>query len=248
MSDEEDSGGGVPEWILTFGDMMSLLLCFFILLYALSQQQEESQRNAAIESILRQFGDSQAIANFTASQLLNRHVEDPGRTIDPIRQFNPSERKRADSGGRSIPGTERRVKTIRDGQRLTVGGPVLFEGGTATLIEPAKSALLSIADSVRGKTHILEVRGFQPQERLPSTSPYSDPVDLAYARTRAVVDFLVEQGGLRRNRIRMALAAPMEAVRLPTLENGEPMDERVDILSLESYGKDYGRGGAPTGL
>lgn len=44
----------------------------------------------------------------------------------------------------------------------------------------------------------------------------------------------------------MALAAPMEAGRLPTMDNGEPMDERVDIIALESYGKDYGRGGAPT--
>lgn len=247
MADEEDSGGGIPDWVLTFGDMMSLLLCFFILLFAMSEQKQEN-RIAIIESIVRQFGDDQAIANFTASQLLNRHVEDPGQTSDPVRQLNPSQRKKADSGGRSVPGSQRRVQTIRDGNRLTVGGPVLFEEGKATLVEQAREDLLAIADSVRGKTHILEVRGFQPLKGLPSGSPYSDSVDLAYARTRAVVDFMVEQGGLRRNRIRMALAAPMEGARIPTLDNGEPMDERVDIIALESYGKDYGRGGAPTDL
>lgn len=243
---DEESGGGIPEWVLTFGDMMSLLLCFFILLFSLSEAKREDQQNAVIESILRQFGDQQAIATFSASQMMNRHVEDPGQTVDAVEQLNPSQRKKADSGGRSVPGRNRRVQTIRDGRRLTVGGPVLFEEGKADLIEPAQEALRAIADSVRGKTHILEVRGFEPLGGLPSNSTYHDATDLAYARTRAVVDFLVDQGGIKRNRIRMALAAPMEAGRLPTMDNGEPMDERVDIIALESYGKDYGRGGAPT--
>ena len=37
---------GVPEWVVTFGDMMSLLLCFFILLQMFSEikQEREYQR------------------------------------------------------------------------------------------------------------------------------------------------------------------------------------------------------------
>ena len=27
---------GVPEWVVTYGDMMTLLLCFFVLLQAFS--------------------------------------------------------------------------------------------------------------------------------------------------------------------------------------------------------------------
>ncbi len=33
---DEGGGGGAPEWMCTFSDMMSLLLCFFVLLFSLS--------------------------------------------------------------------------------------------------------------------------------------------------------------------------------------------------------------------
>ena len=29
---KKEAPAGAPEWVLTYGDMMSLLLCFFILL------------------------------------------------------------------------------------------------------------------------------------------------------------------------------------------------------------------------
>jgi len=32
---------GIPEWVLTYGDLMSLLLCFFILLAAFSELKKE---------------------------------------------------------------------------------------------------------------------------------------------------------------------------------------------------------------
>ncbi len=36
LEDNGDDGGGVPEWVVTFGDMMSLLLTFFIMLFFIS--------------------------------------------------------------------------------------------------------------------------------------------------------------------------------------------------------------------
>ncbi len=38
MSQKKELGGGVPEWIVTFADLMTLLFCFFVLLTTLSTQ------------------------------------------------------------------------------------------------------------------------------------------------------------------------------------------------------------------
>lgn len=38
MSQKKEMGGGVPEWIVTFADLMTLLFCFFVLLTTLSTQ------------------------------------------------------------------------------------------------------------------------------------------------------------------------------------------------------------------
>ncbi|MEO1994779.1 MAG: flagellar motor protein MotB, partial [Planctomycetaceae bacterium] len=36
-SDADSDTPGVPEWVVTYGDMMSLLLTFFIMLVSLSE-------------------------------------------------------------------------------------------------------------------------------------------------------------------------------------------------------------------
>ncbi len=55
MARQKPPEAGVPEWILTYGDMMSLLLCFFIMLYAISTL-EVVKVQAAIESLSEGFG------------------------------------------------------------------------------------------------------------------------------------------------------------------------------------------------
>ena len=44
---EEEEEVGIPEWVVTFGDMMSLLLTFFIMLVSLSEIKEEEKYQEA---------------------------------------------------------------------------------------------------------------------------------------------------------------------------------------------------------
>ena len=37
----EEPPTGAPAWMVTYGDMMSLLLCFFIMLVAMSEIKED---------------------------------------------------------------------------------------------------------------------------------------------------------------------------------------------------------------
>ena len=46
MAIEEDPPAGVPEWVVTYGDMMSLLLTFFIMLVSMSKIKEEGTMRA----------------------------------------------------------------------------------------------------------------------------------------------------------------------------------------------------------
>ena len=59
---EEPQSAGVPEWVVTFGDMMSLLLTFFMLLFSMSEIKQE-QSLAMVESLRRQFGHDTAMVS-----------------------------------------------------------------------------------------------------------------------------------------------------------------------------------------
>lgn len=41
MAKKKDGGGGAPEWLVTFADLMSLLVCFFVLIISFSIQDKE---------------------------------------------------------------------------------------------------------------------------------------------------------------------------------------------------------------
>ena len=48
MMIEEQEGPGIPEWVVTFGDMMSLLLTFFIMLLSMSEMKQEERYQAMV--------------------------------------------------------------------------------------------------------------------------------------------------------------------------------------------------------
>ena len=49
-------GGDIPEWVVTYGDLMSLLLCFFILIAAFSEIKKEREYQEVVRSIQEAFG------------------------------------------------------------------------------------------------------------------------------------------------------------------------------------------------
>jgi flagellar motor protein MotB len=49
MIDEESSGSGTPAWVVTFADLMSLLMCFFVLLLSFSEIDAQKFRQIAGE-------------------------------------------------------------------------------------------------------------------------------------------------------------------------------------------------------
>ena len=55
MSDSADEGEGVPTWIVTFADLMALLLCMFVLLLSFASMDINRYRSIA-DSMKEAFG------------------------------------------------------------------------------------------------------------------------------------------------------------------------------------------------
>ena len=64
MTIEDEPPAAVPDWILTYGDMMSLLLTFFIMLVSMSEMKSPEKFHAMADSMRQQFGLDVASTNF----------------------------------------------------------------------------------------------------------------------------------------------------------------------------------------
>ena len=233
---------GCPEYMLTFGDMMSLLLCFFIMLVSMSKIKEEEMFRAAMESIRKAFG-------YTTSPSLvpGDHVEMNAMTslIDQIQEtIVQRNRKSKTERGESNPersqiGRSSTVRNIRDGLQITVGGMSLFEEGSAQLLPEAQEELKGLAEQITGYNNRILIRGHTSRVPLPANSKYKDKTDLTYARAMAVKQFLAANK-VEERRMNVEACGDHEPVRVHAAAGygGQGPNHRVEIIVKETMVED----------
>ena len=146
---------GAPEWVLTYGDMMSLLLTFFIMLYAMSTMDEVKQTTVA-ESFSQQFG--------SAAQQIPVPGQQPPANSNKRELKSTGRAKRNDTfmGGNPVlspKGDYASVRTIRPKREKITGGVVYFDLGLDELSTEAKESVREIAAQLRGSPHLILVKG-----------------------------------------------------------------------------------------
>ena len=233
---ESSGGGGCPDYMMTFGDMMSLLLCFFVMLVSLSKIKEDETFRAALESIRQAFGytssPSQIPGQFTNTNAMTL-IE---RIQDEITIRNRKAGRRGEAEDeKSQIGRSSTVRTIRDGLKITVGGMALFDEGTAKLLAGGKEELKTLAERITGYKNRILIRGHTSRNPLPEGSQFESKMALAYARGMAVRAFLIAND-VEEIRLNVEACADHEpkATHAPKGFGGQQPNQRVEIVVKET--------------
>jgi len=256
---EQDNSAGVPEWVVTYGDMMSLLLTFFIMLVSLSTiKSDEGKTRRMMDAIRRAFGPTRS--KFGA----------PGRSYQQSSPFG----KRASRGMNSRGGAQRSgrqtsglagentpVSRLSDGTLIVLGGRAQFERFDTRLNDELKGHLDVIARVVGPKSNRIMIRGHATPEPLPTEADFAaaalgaslpwpqsedagifrqkglvlrDPYDLSFARACAVADYLTSKN-IDRKRLIVTAAGDTELRLVTRRRSGQKWNRRVDVFLLDSY-------------
>ncbi len=232
---EDDPPPGVPEWVVTYGDMMSLLLTFFIMLVSLSEVAGDKKFLQVLESLQQGIG-------YRAGR-----IAPPGKNFpvnSMIEKLKTLGAHTEDSQGRggvktpqSVEGEDKRVFMPRHGKPIPAGPLVLFDQPNADLSPDAERRLKSIAESLSGKPNKIEVRGHTSSAPLPDGSPYADRFELSYARARAASNLLAAHG-VERERMRVVAAADNEPPESASDVQTASTD-RVEVVVLDAFSAEY---------
>jgi chemotaxis protein MotB len=229
---------GAPEWVVTYGDLMGLLLTFFLLLLSMSEIKREDEYLQMVEQVQKAFGMNGGGGRIPIT-------DDPTLSMTKILDFlsfrpnhNVNKSNAQDPG---MQGKEVQVTRVREGMLFTKGGRISFEPGSAVLNDEAKERILSVLSQIKGYNNVLEIRGHAASMEATIPMPYSDLWALSYARAKAVMDFLTSpEIGIPANRIRViaqADHAPL-ANRVYTSQAQEP-NRRVEIFQTEALVNEF---------
>lgn len=228
---KKECPAGVPEWVVTYGDMMSLLLCFFILLAAFSELKKEHEYQRVITAVKEAFGYSGGVGVMpTDDPPLRSMIE----LLENISQRQMKESRVAQSPEQGIKGRKTRVKRVHDGLMFTMGGHVTFEAGSAELLDSAREALVPVADLLRGRNNKIAVRGHASRGELEGGSEFADLRDLSYYRAKAVADHLITELRIPQHRLVVDARGDTEPIALRKFSDQEQTDNRrVEVIMLE---------------
>ncbi len=236
--DDEDDAPGIPEWVVTFGDMMSLLLTFFIMLVSLSEVKEDKKYQALVESIQQQFGYQP-----TRASVLPGPSKPRNSAIAKLATRGRAQRKDTMRGGDKVVapvGENKRVRIVRPGSSKTVGSAIVFDVGSNELSEAHQVILQDETfRRLRGKPQKIEIRGHTSRNPLEAAEHSGDYWHLAYERCRNTKKFMVARLGLNPARIRISVAGPHEPYHIGTDPQRMKENPRVEIFLLDEIVSDW---------
>jgi chemotaxis protein MotB len=202
----EDPPGdeGLPPWMATFADMVTLLLCFFVLLLSFAQQSEEKFRDA-LGSLKGAFGVkevravSEEMAQFNTS---SEAVEKMASSISHDQRLLLSVVMRVKSMLEEMDVKLKEgagVSADRDGVVFRASSAALFEPNTAQLRPEAGKMLDAVIKVLKDYKLNLVVRG-HTDDRPIHTAKYPSNWELSAARAAVALDYIVNEGGIEINR------------------------------------------------
>lgn len=86
---EDEPSGGLPGWMATYGDLVTLLLCFFVLLFAMSSI-DVAKFKAAVSSFENQMDIMPGGVALTGEELITNGVSQMGEIEVILEHINPT--------------------------------------------------------------------------------------------------------------------------------------------------------------
>lgn len=227
----DDPPPGVPEWVVTYGDMMSLLLTFFIMLVSMSELKQDGKHRAMLDSIRQTFGPTLGEAGVPGPSFQS-NSDNPAMSSRGRRSEGGTKKSSQDSKGRA--GAHKTVRRISHGTVVTIGGPALFQRFDATLSVALREELDILVDVLLTKPNRFIVRGHASPEPLPPDSIYRDQLELSFARAHNVSQYFIEKG-IDSRRVLCSAVGDTEPRILTREQKLQNRNRRVDVFLIDSY-------------
>jgi chemotaxis protein MotB len=221
---------GAPAWMVTYGDMVTLLLTFFVLLLAMSEVKKQEQFAEFMEAIRGAFGYVGGVRHVPTEEVnIPRNVPLSQMLVIPVHWEDFS--KSPEPG---IRGEQSQTRDNEPGHVFVVGGRLQFPSLSADLASDERARISQLARELRGLSTRLKVTGHCSRRPVDGTA-FASHRDLAYQRACTVADALVAEG-IDPQRIVVEVAGTNQPVaRRAYTEPDRLQNDLVEVLQIDLH-------------
>jgi chemotaxis protein MotB len=172
---------GLAEWIMSYADMITILMAFFVVMYSMAGDKKENPKVDAVMDSLRSW-------------------------LGPAREHWPTSRAR--SGRRlitafDVPTPPDRHRGATENTKATVPQPnatfpdgvtIYVPAATSDLEQAVRDDLSKVLETVAGKMNLIEIRGQAKRHVYRKLGAGQSASDMVYDKCRLVMDFLLSRG------------------------------------------------------
>jgi chemotaxis protein MotB len=245
----EEEHENSERWMVTYADMLTLLLVLFIVLYAISSVNTSKfqQLKTGLASAFKNGQPSVLIggngvvghdsvtppqANAANAAAAIAAAAAKAAAAKEVEQF----RKIEDSVKASLStiGLANAAQFAIDQRGLVVTvvtDDLVFAGNSATLESEGQQVISAVAAPLKGVTNNIQVDGHTNQEKV-STAPYPTGWELSSARASSVVEYLISHQGIPASRLSAVGFSDQKPLIAPSDPRSKVLNRRVDIVVL----------------
>jgi chemotaxis protein MotB len=226
----EDDRENLDRWIITYADLITLLLAFFIMLYTFSKQdarkyEELSGRLKTIfqggRSVLKTGGGAQADAAGTqgqssASGEIERELEEELAALAEAKD------------------EAHKISVFKDERGIVIRAmdTAFFDEGRADLKEAAKGALKRIAPTIEKSRRHVRIEGHTDNVPI-NTKEFKTNWELSARRATEVVRHLIEKYNFPPERISASGYAEYRPLAANDTPRNRAVNRRIEIILLK---------------
>jgi chemotaxis protein MotB len=221
----------MPEWLATFGDLMSLLLCFFVLLLSMATMDAKKVAEA-VGSLAGSMGvlDGGTIVK-TSKEKGSPTSQSPTSANNMDKQISQAiaefKEMSQNANGNAIS-----LEEGEEGFMIHLPADITFKSGSAEIANEDSILFLKrlalIIKTLDPDVQV-QVRGYTDNVPPPKTSPYQDNWELSAARAITVVKELIKDR-VKPTRLSAAAFGQYHPIATNATPQGRAKNRRVDIV------------------
>ena len=254
---KEEPQKASAEWMNTFADLMNLLLCFFVLLFAMSTVDAQkfdmivasfSQTFSIFSGGHTSVGKGMLLGN-GVSQLheLDQYMESMGKPVENEEETDEIEEMQKKLDEAKLEASEQLAERIEEAieesqmedsiqldftsqyVQLTLKGAIMFDSGSAVLRQEAMPVIERVALILeRYAESEIEIEGHTDNVPI-HTNKYANNNELSSSRALSMFDYLVEHTTLQPSQIKHSGRGEYMPVADNSTPEGRAKNRRIEI-------------------